>query len=99
MEVPTISPRMADVVRGNANLSQLAIQWPYRAVNAQDMARIYSRDVARRRLCVPTSAQSDFAENKDLEEVMMAHPIFLEPLEASGGDIFESQGAGELASG
>ena len=44
LKVATISTWATEVIRGEANLPQLAIQGNYRADTAQDMAKVYSRN-------------------------------------------------------
>ena len=55
---------MTDVVEEQANLSQLATQWDYRAVAAQDAAQIYSRNVGQQKLPVSNSAQTSSQVDK-----------------------------------
>ena len=47
LKVATISTFPTEVTKGNANLSQLAIQGNYRAVAARDMPKVYSRNLAQ----------------------------------------------------
>ena len=58
----TISALMMAVARGQANLSQVAIRGDYKAVAAQDMAKVYPRNIEQRKLSVPNFAQSAFQE-------------------------------------
>ena len=46
LKVATISALMTEAAKGQANLPKLAIQGNYRAVAAQDMAKVYSRNIA-----------------------------------------------------
>ena len=59
-KVTTISVLMTESALGQANLSQLAIQGYYRAATAQDMAKVYSRNLARQQLSVSDFAQTPF---------------------------------------
>ena len=57
LKVATISALMAGVGKRQDNLSQLAIRGNYRAVAAQDMDKVYSRNIEQQQLSV-----SDFAQ-------------------------------------
>ena len=58
LKVATISVLMADVADGQADLPQLTIQGNYRSATAKNMARVYSRNHAHRKLFL-----SDFDQN------------------------------------
>ena len=60
LKVAEISALMTGVAEGQANLSQLAIRGNYRAFAAQDMDKVYSRNIAHRKLAVSDFAQSAF---------------------------------------
>ena len=57
LNVTTIPTLMTEVVKGNANLPQLAIRGNYRACAAHDMAKAYSRNLAHRGIFVARLAQ------------------------------------------
>ena len=59
LKVATISASMTEVAKGRANLSQLAIQGNYREVAARDMAKVYSRNSARRPIFAAHFARKD----------------------------------------
>ena len=48
---------MGDIAKGKANLPQSAAQGNYRAVTAQEMGRVYSRNLAQRQIAFSNSAQ------------------------------------------
>ena len=50
---------MTEVTIGRTNLPQLAIQGNYRVATAQDMARVYSRNIAQQQLFL-----SEFSRNR-----------------------------------
>ena len=78
LEVKTISAIMADVVEGQSDSPQLEIQGNYRAATAQDMDKVYSRNLANRKLPASGGAQVAFRDNKSLESVKGENPVFLE---------------------
>ena len=47
LKATTIDVIMGEIVKGKANLSQLAAQGNYRAATAQDMGKVYSRNLAQ----------------------------------------------------
>ena len=67
LKVTTISTFLTEIAKGIANLPQLAIQGNYRAVAAQDMAKVYSRNLANRQIFVSRVAQRDFKENRNVD--------------------------------
>ena len=69
---------MTEVGKGQPNLSQLAIQGNYRAVDAQDMDKVYSRNIAKQQLFASKFAQSAFQENKIAEPIAGGPPVFSE---------------------
>ena len=52
LKVTTSSTLMTEVAKGQANLSQLAIQGNYRSATSQDMAKVYSRDMGQTQIAV-----------------------------------------------
>ena len=48
LKVATICDLMTEVIKGQSNFHQLAIQENYRDVAARDMAKVYSRNLAHR---------------------------------------------------
>ena len=57
LKVTTISALMTVVAKCQENLAKLAIRGNYRAVAAQDMDKVYSRNIEQQQLSV-----SDFAQ-------------------------------------
>ena len=78
LKVTTISYLMADLAKGHANLSQLAIRGNYRHFAARYMANVYSRNIARRQIFVPNFAQSAFRGNTSIESIVAGRPVFSE---------------------
>ena len=98
LEVPTISALMTEVVKGNANLSQIAIHGKYRDVTAQDMAISHPRNAAQQHLFVCNFAQSAFLGNMAPRDSARAHPVFLETADGDmRDDIFSSHCKGHMA--
>ena len=52
---------MTEVGKGQGNLSQLAIRGNYRAATAQDMSKVYSRNISHRQLFASKFAQMRFS--------------------------------------
>ena len=52
LKLTTIPSLMTEVTNGQANSSQLAIRANYRDVAAQDMDKVYSRNIAQKQLSV-----------------------------------------------
>ena len=50
LKVTTISSLMGEIVKGKGNLAQLLAQGNYRAAAAQEMGKIYSRNIAKQQL-------------------------------------------------
>ena len=57
LKVTTISALSTEIVKGNANLAQLSAQGNYRSATAQDMGKIYSRNIAQQQPFVSKFAQ------------------------------------------
>ena len=76
LKVATISALMADVAKGQANLSQLASQWNYMDVAAQDMDKAYSRNIAHRRLPASNFAQKYFQGNTSIGSIVTGRLSF-----------------------
>ena len=76
LKVTTISTIMTDVDKGRARLSRLAIQGNYRAVAAQDMSNVYSRDLPHRQIPVSKFAQNAFRANKSAESIGEGASVF-----------------------
>ena len=74
LKVTTISTLMTEIAKGNANLSQLAIQGNYRGVTAHDMANVYSRNSAHRQIFVSRLPQKAFKENRNAESLTTDPP-------------------------
>ena len=74
LKVTTISTLMTEVIKGRANLSQLAIQGNYMDVAAQDMANVYSRNLAQRQIFVSRLAQKAFRRNRNVESLTTDPP-------------------------
>ena len=67
LEVTTISALMGEIVKGKGNLSQLSVRGNYRAVAAQEMGKIYSRNLPQHRLFVSKYAQKTANGNQNAE--------------------------------
>ena len=80
--VTTIFTLMTEVIKGNANLSQLATQGDYLHVAAQDMAKAYSRNLAHRQIFVSHSAQKAFQGNRNVDAFKTAPPEISEECQA-----------------
>ena len=63
LKVTTISALMPEAAKGQADLSQLAIRGYYRAVAAQDMDTVYSRNITQKQLFVSDFARSAFQKD------------------------------------
>ena len=74
LKVTTISAIMGEISKGNANLAQLAVQGNYRAGAAQDMEKVYSRNLAQRQIFVAICAQKS-APGKQRRRVYRRGPI------------------------
>ena len=74
LKVATISTLMTEVAKGRENLSRLAIQGQYRAATAQDMAVVYSRNLAQRQIFFSKFAQQAFS-GKQRIRVYLGAPI------------------------
>ena len=98
LKVATISSIMKEVVKGNANLAQLAIRGNYREVASRDMAKIYARNVANRKIFVANFALSAFGENKGPRAIATDQPIFSEKIAPAAADVSESNYNGPPAS-
>ena len=69
---------MGEIVKGKANLSQLAAQGNYREGTARDMGKVYSRNLAQQQLFVSKFAQKSFSENRNAEGREIDIPDFAE---------------------
>ena len=67
---------MAEVARGHANFSLLALQGNYRAATAQDMAKSYSMYLTQRRIFVSSFAQKAFRNNASSWPLKDGPPVF-----------------------
>ena len=67
---------MTEVVKGHANLSQLAIRWYYRAVAAHGVGKMYSRNVAQQQLSLPNFDQSASQVDMSPESIENGPPAF-----------------------
>ena len=77
LNVTTISVLMTEVIKGHANLSQLAFQGNYRAATVHDMVKVYSRNLAHRKIFASKWARGAFKENKDAESIVEDPSVFL----------------------
>ena len=64
LNVATISVSMTEVIKGRANLSQLAIQGNYRAAATHDMDKVYSRNFPNRKIFVSQLGQKILRKTK-----------------------------------
>ena len=78
LKVTTISALMGGIAKGKANLAQLASQGNYREVTAQDMGKVYSRNLAQKQLFGSKFAQKSFSENQNAEGRKIDIPDFAE---------------------
>ena len=69
LKVTTISAIMSEIAKGNANLSQLAIQGNCSAVAAQDMGNVYSRNLAQHQIFVSNLDLNAHGGNKTAESL------------------------------
>ena len=76
LKVATIHPLKVEVVKGHANLSQLATRGNYRACAAQNTAEIYSRNVAQQQISVSDFAQNAFQVDKSQGSIGDVPPVF-----------------------
>ena len=74
LKVTTISTLMTEVIKGQANLYQLAIQGNYRAVAAHGMDGVYSRNLAHREIFVSRLAHKAFRVNRCAESIADGTP-------------------------
>ena len=75
LKATTIFSLTTEVAKGQANFPQLAIKGNYRAVAAQEVDKVYSRNIAHRHLSVSDFAQSAFRKNTSLESAKKGPPI------------------------
>ena len=66
---------MTEVEKAQSNLLQLPIRGNYRDVAAQDMTKVYSRNIAHRKLPLSYFAQKAFKRTIVLERTEEGHPI------------------------
>ena len=69
---------MTDVATGKENLTQLAIQGNYSDVTSQDMAKVYSRNIAKQQISGSKLAHGALLANKNAESLAEGHPAFAE---------------------
>ena len=84
LKVTTISTLMTEVIKGNANLSQLPIQGNYRDVTARDMAKVYSRNLAHRQISASRLPLGDFRGNRNVASIAKGPPGISEERLAGG---------------
>ena len=77
-----------------ANLAQLAAQGNYRAATAQDMEKVYSRNLAQQQIPVSKLAQKSFSENTNADGLPNDIPEFSEKVQG-GGDTINLEVHGE----
>ena len=87
LNVTTISTLTTEVIKGNANLSQLAIQGNYRAVTAMGMEKVYSRNLAHWEIFAARFARGDFQGNRNVESIATDPPEISS--ECQAGEISE----------
>ena len=78
LKVTTIAALMGEIVKGKANLAQLAAQGNYRAVTAQDMGKVYSRNSPHRGISFSKLAKKPHGENQTAESLPPGLPGFSE---------------------
>ena len=78
LKVTTISALMGEIAKGKGNLAQLSVQGNYRAATAQEMGKIYSRNIANQQLFVSKYAQKTVKENQNAEILPPDLPDFKE---------------------
>ena len=76
LKVTAISALATEIVKGNANLAQLSVQGNYRAATAQDMRKIYSRNIAQQQLFASKFARKSVKENQNAEFLPIDLPAF-----------------------
>ena len=87
LKVTTISAIMGEIVKRKANLSRLEAQGNYRAVTAQDMGKVYSRNFAQRQIFVSKFAQKSFSENTNADGFPSDIPEFPGKVQGYGDTI------------
>ena len=70
LKVTTISTLMTEVIKGHANLSHLAIQGNYREVTAQNVNKVYPRNLAHRQISASRFAQKAVRVNRGAESIV-----------------------------
>ena len=78
LKVTTISAIMEEIVKGSANLPHLAIQGNCRAAAAQNMGKVYSRNLAQRGIFASKFAREASWENQTTEPLTTELPEFSE---------------------
>ena len=78
LKVTTISAIMEEIVKGSANLPHLAIQGNCRAAAAQNMGKVYSRNLAQRGIFVSKLAPKAPKANQTTESSTTDIPEFSE---------------------
>ena len=94
LQVTEISALMTEVIKRDANLARIATQCNFRAAAASGMAKIYSRNVVRRKMSASQFAQSDFPTTRSAERGIGPSGLFRN----RGGQevgIFSTHGKGE----
>ena len=76
LKVTTISALMGEIVQGG-DLAQLEVQGNYRAVTAQDMGGVYSRNLDQQQITVSNSAQQSPNGNQNAEGMAPCIPDFV----------------------
>ena len=95
LNVTMISALIPEVITGNANSAQIAIQGNYRDIATHDMTEIYPRGVAHQRLSASNFAQSAFLGDKGMRNLATAPTVLLEIEEDPDAVIFASRGRAE----
>ena len=67
---------MKEFAKGTSDLSQLSIHGNYRAVAAQDVEDVYSRNVARKHIFVSKFAQKAIQDNKSADSIVESPSAF-----------------------
>ena len=78
LKVTTISALMGEIVKGTANLAQLSVHGNYRAITAQDMGKVYSRNTSQKQLSASKYSQKAVKENQAAEGLSANVPDFNE---------------------
>ena len=87
LKVPTIAVLMVGIVKGEANPPQLEARGNYRAATAQDMGKVYSRNLAQQQIFVSKLDQGIPKGNKNGDSLPIDLPEFSEISQGDGTSI------------